>query len=103
MYVTFNLLILKKQGFFENSLNFIGCRGNVKSEFFTIQNGCSTVKAFHRMNLNQNKCLNSHTASNMTAKLAKPIKNGRKLGRLRMIEFHFFWNANKNLRVAGKY
>ena len=33
-----------------------------------------TVKAFHRMNLNQNKCLNSNTASNMTAKVAKPIK-----------------------------
>ena len=32
-----------------------------------------TVKAFHRMNLNQNKCLNSNTASNMTAKVAKPI------------------------------
>ena len=40
----------------------------------TIQNGCPTVKAFHRMNLNQNKCLNSNTASNMTAKVAKPIK-----------------------------
>ena len=44
----------------------------------TIQNGCPNVKAFHRMNLNQNKCLNSNTASNMTAKVAKPIKNGRK-------------------------
>ena len=40
----------------------------------TIQNACPTVKAFHRMNLNQNKCLNSNTASNMTAKVAKPIK-----------------------------
>ena len=39
-----------------------------------IQNACPTVKAFHRMNLNQNKCLNSNTASNMTAKVAKPIK-----------------------------
>ena len=27
---------------------------------------------------------------NMTAKVAKPIKNGRKQGRLRVIEFHFF-------------
>ena len=26
------------------------------------------------MNLNQNKCLNSNTASNMTVKVAKPIK-----------------------------
>ena len=26
----------------------------------------------------QNKCLNSNTASNMTAKVAKPITNGRK-------------------------
>ena len=40
----------------------------------TIQNGCPTVKAFHRMNLNRNKCLNSNSASNMTAKVAKPIK-----------------------------
>ena len=40
----------------------------------TIENGCPTVKAFHRMNLNQNKCLNSNTASNMTAEVAKPIK-----------------------------
>ena len=40
----------------------------------TIQNVCPTVTAFHRMNLNQNKCLNSITASNMTAKVAKPIK-----------------------------
>ena len=44
----------------------------------TIKNGCPTVKAFHRMNLNPNKCLNNNTASNMTAKVAKPIKNGRK-------------------------
>ena len=40
----------------------------------TIQNACPTVKAFHRMNHNQNKCLNSNTASDMTAKVAKPIK-----------------------------
>ena len=40
----------------------------------TIQNACPTEKAFHRKNLNQNKCLNSNTASNMTAKVAKPIK-----------------------------
>ena len=40
----------------------------------TIQNGCPTEKVFHRMNLNQNNCLNSNTASNMTAKVAKPIK-----------------------------
>ena len=55
---------------------------NEKGPFFgyllTIQNRCPTVKAFHRMNLNQNKCLNSNTASNMTVKVAKPIKNGRK-------------------------
>ena len=25
----------------------------------TIQNACPTVKAFHRMDLNQNECLNS--------------------------------------------
>ena len=39
------------------------------------KNACPTVKAFHLlMNLNQNKCLNSNTASNMTGKVAKPIK-----------------------------
>ena len=55
---------------------------NIKGSFLgyllTIQNAYPTVKAFHRMNLNQTKCLNSNTASNMTAKVAKPIKNGRK-------------------------
>ena len=51
------------------------------------QNACPTVKAFRRINLNQNKCLNSNTALNMTAKVAKPIKNGRKQGRLCRISF----------------
>ena len=68
----------------------------------TIQNACPTVKAFHRMNLNQNKCLNSNAASNMTAKVAKPIKNGRKQGRLCMIEFHFFGMPIKTLGSLGK-
>ena len=54
------------------------------------------------MNLNQNKCLNRNTASNMTAKVAKPIKNGRKEGRLRMIEFHFFGMPIKTLGSLGK-
>ena len=49
-------------------------KGSFLDYLLTIQNGCPTVKAFHRMNLNQNKCLNSNTASNMTAKVAKPIK-----------------------------
>ena len=40
----------------------------------TIQDACPIIKAFHRMNLNQNKCLNSNKASNMTAKVEKPIK-----------------------------
>ena len=44
----------------------------------TIQNGCPTVKVFNRMNLNQNKCLNSNTASNNTAQVAKPIKMAAK-------------------------
>ena len=44
-------------------------------KLFTYNTECmSFCKAFHRMNLNQNKCLNSNTASNMTAKVAKPIK-----------------------------
>ena len=65
-------------------------------------NACSTVKAFHRMNLNQNKCLNSNTASNMTSKVAKPIKNGLKQGRLCTIEFHFFGMPIKTLGSPGK-
>ena len=68
----------------------------------TIQNACPTVKAFHRINLNQNKCLNSNTASNMKAKVAKPIKNGRKQGRLCMIECHFFGMPIKTLWSLGK-
>ena len=68
----------------------------------TIQNACPTVKAFHRMNLNKNKPLNSNTASNMTAKVAKPIKNGRKQGRLCMIEFHCFGIPIKTLGSLGK-
>ena len=68
----------------------------------TIQNACPTVKAFHRMNLNQNKCLNSNTASNMTAKVAKPIKNGHKQGGLCMIEFLFFEMPIKTLGSLGK-
>ena len=54
------------------------------------------------MNLNQNKCLNSNTASNTTAKVAKPIKNGRKQCRLCMIEFHFFGMPIKTLGSLGK-
>ena len=54
------------------------------------------------MNLNQNKCLNSNTASNMTAKVAKPIKNDCKHGRLCMIEFHFFGMSIKTLGSQGK-
>ena len=49
-------------------------KGSFMGYLLTIQNGCPTVKAFHRMNLKQNKCLNSKTASNMTAKVAKPTK-----------------------------
>ena len=37
----------------------------------TIQNACPTVKAFHRMNLKQNKCLNS----NYDSKIGKTNKN----------------------------
>ena len=68
----------------------------------TIQNACPTVKAFRRMNLNQKKCLNSNTASNMTVKVAKPIKNGHKQGRFCMIEFHFFGIPIKTLGSLGK-
>ena len=51
--------------------NYITKRCLFGCNLLTIQNACPTVKAFHRMSLNQNKCLNSNTASNMTA---KPIK-----------------------------
>ena len=54
------------------------------------------------MNLNQNKCINSNTASYMTVKVAKPIKNGRKLGRLRLIKVHFFEMPIKTLVSLGK-
>ena len=68
----------------------------------TKQNACPTVKAFHRMNLNQNKCLNSNTASNITAKVAKPKKKMATKGKVAYDRISFFWNANKNFRVAGK-
>ena len=77
-------------------------KGSFWGYLLAIQNVCPTVKAFHRMNLSQNKCLNSNTASNMTAKVAKPIKNGSKLGRLRMIEFQFFGMPIKTLGSLGK-
>ena len=41
---------------------YITKRGLFLGYLFTIQNTCPTVKAFHRMNLSQNKCLNSNTA-----------------------------------------
>ena len=77
--------------------SYITRRGIFLGYLLTIQDGCPTVKAFHRMTLNQNKCLNSNTS-----KSGKTNKNGRKKDRLRIIEFLFFWNANKNFRVAGK-
>ena len=77
-------------------------KGSLFWLFTYIQNACPTVKAFHRINLNQNKCLNSNTASNMTAKVAKPIKNGRKQCRLCMIKFHFFGMPIKTLGSLGK-
>ena len=49
-------------------------KGSFGRYLLTIQNACPTVKAFHRMDLNQNKCLSSNTALNMTPKVAKPIK-----------------------------
>ena len=53
-------------------------KGSFGGYLLTIQNWFPTVQAFHRMNLNQNKSLNSNSDSNMTAKVAKPINNGRK-------------------------
>ena len=44
-------------------------KGSFSGYLLTIQNGWPT-----RMNLSQNKCLDSNTASNITAKVAKPIK-----------------------------
>ena len=54
--------------------------GSFGGYLLTIQNACPTVKAFHRMKLNQNKSLNSSTASNMAAKVAKPIKKWPQTG-----------------------
>ena len=65
-------------------------KGSFWGYLLTIQNACPTEKAFHRMNPNQNKCLNSSTASKMAAKVAKPIKNGRKQGRLLYDRISFF-------------
>ena len=53
-------------------------KGSFWGYLLTIQNWFPTVQAFHSMNLNQSKCLNSNSDSNMTAKVAKPINNGRK-------------------------
>ena len=49
-------------------------KGSFLGYLLTIQNVCPTVKAFHSIDFNQNKCLNSNTASNKTVKVAKPIK-----------------------------
>ena len=57
---------------------YITKKRSLRGYLLTIQNACPTVKAFHRMNLNQNKCLNSNTASKVTAKVSKPIKHGRR-------------------------
>ena len=65
-------------------------KGSFWGYLLTIQNGCPTVKAFYRMNLNQNKCLNSNTASNMTAKVAKPIKNRLQIGLVAYDRISFF-------------
>ena len=54
------------------------CLHEVYNEKGSFLGGGGYFKAFHRMNLIQNKCLNSNTALNMTAKVAKQIKNGRK-------------------------
>ena len=59
-------------------MKYITKRGSFWGYLLTIQNGFLTVQAFHRMNLNQNKCLNSNSDSNMIAKVAKPINNGHK-------------------------
>ena len=55
-------------------------KGSFLGYLLTIQNACPTVKAFHRKNLNQNKCLSSNTASNMAAKIAKTNKKWHQIG-----------------------
>ena len=37
-------------------MKYITKSGSFGGYLLTIQNGCPIVKAFHRMNLNQNKC-----------------------------------------------
>ena len=54
------------------------------------------------MNLNQNKFLNRSTASNMAAKVAKLIKNGRKQCRLLYDRISFFEVQIKPLGSLGK-
>ena len=70
--------------------------------FFGLFTYNTEYMSYCKGNLNQNKCLNSNRASNMTAKVAKPIKNGHKQGRLCMIEFHFFGMPIKTLGSLGK-
>ena len=55
-------------------------KGSFWCYLLTIQNACPTVKTFHRMNPNHNKCLNSSTASNMAAKVAKTNKKWPQTG-----------------------
>ena len=64
----------------------------------TIQNACPTVKEFHRMNLKQNKRLNSKYDS----EIGKTNKNWPQTGLVVYDRISFFWKANKNFRVAGK-
>ena len=52
------------------------------------------------MNLNQNKCLNSNIASNMTVKVAKPIK--MVANRVGCVFFFFFGMPIKTLGSLGK-
>ena len=78
-------------------------KGSFLGYLLTIQNGCPTVKAFNRMNLNQNKCLNSNTASNMTAKVAKSIKmTANRVGCVCWNFIFFFGMPIKTLGSLGK-
>ena len=58
-------------------------KGSFLGYLLTIQNACPTVKAFHRMNLNQNKCTNFRVA-------------GKNLGRLGNRKHTYFFLPNDN-------
>ena len=67
----------------------------------TIQNACPTIKAFY-IESQSKQVFKQQYSFKYDSESGKTNKNGRKQGRLCVIEFHFFLNTNKIFRVAGK-